>query len=28
LRKAVIGLSQQLATMSMNDNYKPYVHVS
>ncbi|KAH8779230.1 ubiquitin elongating factor core-domain-containing protein [Hyaloscypha sp. PMI_1271] len=26
LRKAVIGLSQQLATMSMNDNYKPYVH--
>jgi ubiquitin conjugation factor E4 B len=27
LRKAVIGLSQQLATLSMNDNYKPYVHV-
>jgi ubiquitin conjugation factor E4 B len=28
LRKAVMGLSQQLATMTMNDNYKPYVHVS
>jgi hypothetical protein len=27
LRKAVIGLSQQLATLTMNDNYKPYVHV-
>jgi ubiquitin conjugation factor E4 B len=28
LRKAVIGLSQQLSTLTMNDNYKPYIHVS
>jgi ubiquitin conjugation factor E4 B len=28
LRKAVAGLSQQLSTLTMNDNYKPYVHVS
>jgi len=28
LRKAVVGLSQQLAMMTMNDNYKPYIHVS
>jgi ubiquitin conjugation factor E4 B len=28
LRKAVIGLSQQLSTLTMNNNYKPYIHVS
>jgi ubiquitin conjugation factor E4 B len=28
LRKAAIGLSQQLSTLTMNDNYKPYIHVS
>jgi len=28
LRKAVIGLSQQLSELTMNDNYKPYIHVS
>jgi ubiquitin conjugation factor E4 B len=27
LRKAVAGLSQQLSSLTMNDNYKPYVHV-
>lgn len=27
LTKAVAGISYQLATMTMNDNYKPYVRV-
>jgi ubiquitin conjugation factor E4 B len=28
LKKAVAALSQQLSTLTMNQNYKPYVHVS
>jgi ubiquitin conjugation factor E4 B len=27
LTKALVGLSSQLSTMTMNDNYKPYVQV-
>jgi hypothetical protein len=28
ITKAVAGLSYQLSSMTMNDNYKPYINVS
>lgn len=28
LRKAAASLSQQLSVLTMNDNYKPHIHVS